>query len=154
MARTFDRKIKLLLALAVLLALGSAVTWWLQRQAAAEEVAAELAATAVPPVEYLELSPSFIVNFPYQGRQRFLQASVVVMSRDPLGIAAVTEHMPVIRHHLINLFSAQMLDVAESPESGIEALRLLATKEIQEILNNEIGRPGIDEVLFIEFVMQ
>ncbi|MDO9318645.1 MAG: flagellar basal body-associated FliL family protein [Gammaproteobacteria bacterium] len=121
-------------------------------EAHAETVAEHVDADA--PIEYLALEPAFIINFPYQGKQRFLQASLTVMSRDPEGLAAVTEHMPAIRHNLINLFSAQMLSVAESPATGIEPLRQLVTREIQDVLIREYGSEGIEEVLFTAFVMQ
>lgn len=105
------------------------------------------------PVQYLELAPSFIVNFPHQGRQRFLQASISIMSRDTEALDAITQHMPVVRHNLINLLSAQMLLVFEDP-TGIELLRQLATQEVKQVLMREIGREGIEEVLFTNFVMQ
>jgi len=158
----------LIIAAAVLvLALGGAGAWFflLQPAPAAEtaegaegaETHAETVAEHVDadaPIEYLALEPAFIINFPYQGKQRFLQASLTVMSRDPEGLAAVTEHMPAIRHNLINLFSAQMLSVAESPATGIEPLRQLVTREIQDVLIREYGSEGIEEVLFTAFVMQ
>jgi flagellar protein FliL len=105
------------------------------------------------PVQYLDLNPSFVINFPHQGRQRFLQTNLTVMSRDVAALQAVQEHMPVIRHNLINLFSAQLILVFEDP-SGIERLRTLATEEVKEVLLREIGREGIDEVLFTTFVLQ
>ncbi len=157
----------LIIAAAVLvLALGGAGAWFflLQPAPAAETAGAEGGEAhaqtvadhvdADAPIEYLQLEPAFIINFPYQGRQRFLQASLTVMSRDPEGLAAVTEHMPAIRHNLINLFSAQMLTVAESPATGIEPLRQLVTREIQDVLIREYGSEGIEEVLFTAFVMQ
>lgn len=105
------------------------------------------------PVQYLELSPAFIVNFPHQGRQRFMQATVTVMARDAEALEAVSQHMPVIRHNLINLLSAQLILVFEDPE-GIEKLRQMATGEVNQILQREIGREGIEELLFTNFVMQ
>jgi flagellar FliL protein len=117
--------------------------------------ATESGPVAVPlgPVEYLSLAPAFVVNFPHQGRQRFMQADVTVMSRDAQALAAVRQHMPAIRHSLINLFSAQLLLVFEDP-TGIERLRQLATEEVNQVLEREIGRRGVDEVLFTSFVMQ
>lgn len=105
-------------------------------------------------MQYVDLSPAFIVSFPYQGRQRYLQASLSIMTRDAGAIAAITEHMPVIRHNLLNLLTAQMLGVAETPQPGIENLRNLATEEVKAILHEQIGRDGIDQVIFTAFVMQ
>ncbi|MBU2099125.1 MAG: flagellar basal body-associated FliL family protein [Gammaproteobacteria bacterium] len=143
-----------MLTAGVLLAGGGAGAWFMFM--GDESVPSESTAAATPPlgpVQYLDLAPAFVVNFPHQGRQRFLQANISVMSRDPEAITAVSQHMPVIRHNLINLLSAQMLLVFEDP-TGVETLRQLATQEVKQVLQREIGREGIEEVLFTNFVMQ
>jgi flagellar FliL protein len=146
------KKLVLILSVLMLLAGGAGAAWFfLFSNNETEEDEAQRRAQA--PVQYVDLSPSFIVNFPHQGRQRFLQAELTVMSRDPAALEAVRQHMPIIRHNLINLFNAQLLLVFENP-SGIEQLRELATEEVKQVLRNEIGRDGIDEVLFTAFVMQ
>lgn len=145
----------IIIALAVVLVLAGAGGAWFFLMGQPAEVAQE-GAPATPtlgPVQYVELAPAFIVNFPHQGRQRFLQANITVMSRDPQALEAVVQHMPVLRHNLINLLSAQMLLVFEDP-TGIEQLRQLATQEVKQVLRREIGRDGIEEVLFTNFVMQ
>jgi flagellar protein FliL len=141
-------------ALAAVLVLGGGAGAFLMMGAEPEEpVAAVPALPVLGPVQYLELTPSFIVNFPHQGRQRFLQATVSIMSRDTEALDAINQHMPVVRHNLINLLSAQMLLVFEDP-TGVELLRQLATQEVKQVLMREIGREGIEEVLFTNFVMQ
>ncbi len=142
-------------AVLLVLAGGGGAYFFLLSSAGPEDGAAPTP-VAVPlgPIEYLDLSPAFIVSYPFQGRQRYLQASLTVMSRDAAALDAVVEHMPIIRHNLLNLFTAQMLEVAESPSSGIEELRQLATEEVKAILHEEIGRDGIEEVLFTSFVTQ
>lgn len=151
------KKIILIVAIVVVLAAAGLAAWLLflrpEPEAAVESEEVAEAVVHTGPVQYLELAPSFVVNFPHQGRQRYMQASLSVMSRDSEALAAVTRHMPLIRHNLINLFSAQLLLVFEDP-SGIEHLRQLATQEVQQVLLNEIGREGVDEVLFTDFVMQ
>ena len=82
-----------------------------------------------------------------------MQATISVMGRDVEAMEAVRQHMPAIRHNLINLLSAQLVLVFENPV-GIEALRQQATEEVKQVLQREIGRPGIEEVLFTSFVMQ
>lgn len=144
-----------LIAVLVLAAAGGAAWFFLLGNT--EQVAMEEDAVAAEPVrapvQYLELSPAFIVNFPHQGRQRFMQATVTVMARDAQALQAVSQHMPVIRHNLINLLSAQLILVFEDPQ-GIEKLRQMATDEVNQILQREIGREGIEELLFTNFVMQ
>lgn len=141
---------------ALVLAVAGGAAWFLLMGGdETESVDAESAVVVPPqaPVQYLELSPAFIVNFPHQGRQRFMQATVTVMSRDAEALQAVTQHMPVIRHNLINLLSAQLILVFEDP-AGIEQLRQMATDEVNQVLRREIGREGIEQLLFTNFVMQ
>lgn len=141
---------------ALVLAVAGGAAWFLLMGGdETESVDAESAVVVPPqaPVQYLELSPAFIVNFPHQGRQRFMQATVTVMSRDGEALQAVTQHMPVIRHNLINLLSAQLILVFEDP-AGIEQLRQMATDEVNQVLRREIGREGIEQLLFTNFVMQ
>jgi flagellar FliL protein len=151
-----SKKLIILIGIVVLVLGGGGAGAWFFLLSAPSDESAVVEPETVPlgPVQYLDMSPSFIVNFPYQGRQRFLQANLTAMARDAEALDAVSEHMPAIRHSLINLFSAQMLNVAESPSSGIEELRKLATLEVQAVLHHEIGRDGIEEVLFTSFVLQ
>ena len=145
----------LLVALAAILVLAGAGGGWFFFMRQPAEVVSDGAAVVTPagPVQYVELAPAFIVNFPHQGRQRFLQANITVMGRDAQAMEAVIQHMPVLRHNLINLLSARLLLVFEDP-SGIEQLRQLATEEVKQVMRREIGRDGIEEVLFTNFVMQ
>lgn len=151
---TGRRKRLTLIVVAMLVVLiGGTGTWYLlssQPEPSSEEIA--LARTSGP-VQYLNIEPSFLVNFPHQGRQRYLQANISVMSRDEEALQAVTYHMPAIRHQLNIVLSAQIILVFEDP-TGIEALRQLAVEEVQQVLLREIGREGIDDLLFTSFVMQ
>lgn len=144
-----------IIVVVILAAAGGAAWFFLTGSDEGESVDMDPATVVIPqaPVQYLELTPAFIVNFPHQGRQRFMQATVTVMSRDGEALAAVSQHMPVIRHNLINLLSAQLILVFEDP-AGIEQLRQMATAEVNQVLQREIGREGIDQLLFTNFVMQ
>ena len=144
----------IVIAVIALLALGGAGGAWFFLMGGNGEADAELANDTRDrrPILYHEMSPSFIVNFPHRGRQRFLQAELAVMTRDEQALDALIEHMPVVRHNLNSLFSAQLIRIFDNPE-GIDELRQMATEEVQRVLQNEIGRPGIDEVLFTTFVL-
>jgi flagellar FliL protein len=149
------KMIIIIAAVAVLmLAVGGGAAFFLLGSGGGEATEEAAPEVVLGVMEYMDLSPAFIVSFPFQGRQRYLQASLTIMSRDAEAMAAVTEHMPIIRHNLLNLLTAQMLGVAESPQPGIENLRNLATAEVKAVLHQEIGRDGIDQVIFTAFVMQ
>jgi flagellar FliL protein len=105
------------------------------------------------PPKYLAIKPAFLVNFQNPKRARFLQVTVEVMSRQETVIEAVKHHLPVIRNSLVFLFSSQ--DAAGiSSREGKESLRQQVLVEIQHILEEQIGEPGIEDVYFTSFVMQ
>jgi flagellar FliL protein len=79
--------------------------------------------------------------------------TVEVMSRQEKVIEAVKHHLPVIRNSLVFLFSSQDAAVISSRE-GKENLRQQVLVEIQHILEEQIGEPGIEDVYFTSFVMQ
>ncbi len=109
--------------------------------------------TASLPAVYIPIDPAFVVNFASQGRARFLQITVEVMTRDPKVPEHIEQHLPVIRNNLMLLFSSQTYDSVNTLE-GKEALREEALSVIQEILQEETGDPGVEAVYFTSFVMQ
>lgn len=102
---------------------------------------------------YFPIRDKFVVNYNVRGRQRFLQAEVNLMFRDNEVAEAIEEHMPRIRNDLIMLFSGQEFADLQTPE-GRELLRQDALRQVQDILEEETGEPGIEQVLFTSFVMQ
>jgi flagellar FliL protein len=105
------------------------------------------------PPKYLAIKPAFLVNFQNPKGARFLQVTVEVMSRKETVIEAVKHHLPVIRNSLVFLFSSQDSAVISSRE-GKESLRQQVLVEIQQILEEQIDEPGIEDVYFTSFVMQ
>lgn len=110
------------------------------------------AANAGAPI-YYKVEPTFVVNFQAQEALRFLQVNVEVMARDQQVIAAVEQHMPVIRNNLILLFSSQDFTTI-STRVGKERLRAQVLSETQKVLKEKTGKPGIEAVYFTSFVMQ
>lgn len=102
---------------------------------------------------YFKVEPTFVVNFQAQEALRFLQVNVEVMARDQTVIATVEQHMPVIRNNLILLFSSQDFTTI-STRVGKERLRAQVLAEIQKVLKEKTGKPGIEAVYFTSFVMQ
>ncbi|MBL8258792.1 MAG: flagellar basal body-associated FliL family protein [Candidatus Competibacteraceae bacterium] len=102
---------------------------------------------------YQPLDPPFIINFEDQGILRYLQIGLSVMSRDKVVIDAVNNNMPQIRNNLILLFGNQKVETLSSNE-GKEKLRALALEQVQTVLNQEIGEPGIEAIYYTAFVMQ
>lgn len=105
------------------------------------------------PAAYLALDPPFVVNIGQTENVRFLQVSMEVMTKDPAVVEDVKQHMPAIRNSLVLLLSAQAYATLITPE-GKEQIRAAALGEIQKILKEHTGRPGVEAVYFTGFVMQ
>ena len=104
-------------------------------------------------IEYFGLDPTFVVNTADEDTQHYLQTDVQVMTHNPIVIDAVKTHMPRIRNNLLLLFSAQhCADVRD--RAGREKLQAAALKEVQDILNAETGKPGVEALYFTSFVTQ
>jgi flagellar FliL protein len=98
--------------------------------------------------------PSFISNFhETSGRLRMLQVFAEALTRDQESADALKKHMPKVVNDLSTLFSNQSFKDLQTAE-GKERLRQEATQTVQDVLSQETGKPGIDEVFFTNFVMQ
>lgn len=102
---------------------------------------------------YLALDPAFVVNFQDDTTIRFLQVNVQLMSHEKAAIEAAKAADPVLRNALIMLFSSQSYDVLSKRE-GKEQLLADCLAEVQKIVSERLGRPGIEAVYFVGFVMQ
>lgn len=124
-----------------------------------EETGEEMAAEEGEQVEvkaeaiYLPLQPPFIANYDVRGRQRYLQTSVSIMTREQDVVEAVEQHMPLVRNELVLLLSGQVYEELQT-EEGRELLRQSALEAVQGIMETEIGKPGVEQILFTDFVMQ
>ena len=147
------KKLFAAIGLLVVLAAGGGAYFFLMPGEDVEEVAAEEVEIPIQEAFYLKLEPVFIINLPDKGKQRFLQTSVTVMSRSNDSILKVEQHMPVIRHHLTNILSAQTISSIQSP-GGIENARMQTLQQLNRVLVEEYGSEAIEEVLFTSFVMQ
>lgn len=154
-------KLKLIIiaVVAALLLIGTSVGVTLfflggKSEDAAHEAEHSEAATSVKAAAiYEELTPAFVVNFTYQGRQRYMQVSVALMGRDKADMDALKAQMPVLRNRLVMLFSGQDFEGLMKP-LGKDMLRQQATAAIQEIAQKEMGKPVVEQVLFTNFVLQ
>lgn len=102
---------------------------------------------------YYKLDPPFVVNFQGQNGSRFLQVTIELMTYDPDVVPAIEQHMPVIRNNLVFLLSSVSYDQISTLE-GKQKLRADCLAEIQRILKEKIGKPGVEEVYFTSIVMQ
>ena len=102
---------------------------------------------------YYKLDPPFVVNFQGATGNRFLQVTIELMTYDPEVVKAVEEHMPVIRNNIVFLLSSVSYDQVSTLE-GKQKLRADTLAEVQKVLKDKIGKPGVEEVYFTSIVMQ
>lgn len=106
------------------------------------------------PTLYLELKPEIVVSFDVAGRQRFLKATVNMVTYDPAVQSAITLHQPMIANAMVMLISKKQFEQLQTVE-GKEALRAEAFTEINALIEKESHKKnGITQVLFSEFVLQ
>lgn len=149
------KKIIIIGALAVLLLVGGGVGAMLMMGGDDEAAAEAAAAEEEKPAEsvYIDLKPEFVINFrDRNNRTKFLKAEMAVSTRDTDVEEAVTRHMPAIRNNLVLLLSRQIYEDL-IPNEGKEALRQQALAEVQSVLEAEIGKPGVEDLYFSNFVM-
>ena len=105
------------------------------------------------PAIYYPLKPEYIVNIDARGRRRYLRLDITVLTREDDVIPELETHRAAI-DNAINLISGgQIFEEIQTPE-GKEFLRVQLLTELQTIMEKEIGKPGIEQVLFTNFVMQ
>ncbi|EHY76213.1 MULTISPECIES: flagellar basal body-associated protein FliL [Stutzerimonas stutzeri subgroup] len=152
-------KLIIVIVVAMLVAVGLSVggtLYFMGKGEGLDSDKTEEAQTAVPgkqPAIYEVLMPAFVVNFNYKGRQRYMQVSIALMTRDQAALDALKVHMPLLRNRLVMLLSSQDFEALRTPV-GKEMLRQQATASVQELAQKEIGKLAIEQVLFTNFVLQ
>lgn len=106
------------------------------------------------PALYYPILPPLTSNFPDDlGRRRFIQISLEVMAREQSVIDEVKDHGAVIRNALLMALSDVNYETVVT-RAGKEQLRQTALKEIQAVLTERTGEPGVEDVYLTSFVVQ
>ena len=105
-------------------------------------------------VRTLEGKPMFVVSIGSDdGKQHYMQLYVEAKSRDEAVDEALQQHMPLVVARLNAHFSDQSLKTLMKV-GGKRAMQQQATEIVKEILQDKIGQPGIESILFTNIVMQ
>ena len=126
----------------------------------AQAKSAEKAEAEGPGFEYIEMTPTFVVNFGTTGRIGYLQTDVTLRV-SAQAAAAVERHMPALRHELIMLLSSQSAETLQAPEQR-EALRLAALASRaqgdrggrRQPAGRRPAETGVQDLLFTSFILQ
>jgi flagellar FliL protein len=104
--------------------------------------------------EYLDLKPAIITNFGGVGPIHFVKAEISLrVGKNPENNIAVQHHLPQIRHTLVMLLARQT-DQTLSTMQGKEQIRQDALVAVQKIMQDEEGKPLVEDVLFNNLIIQ
>lgn len=142
-----------------LLAVGLAVGGFMSGMFSSDEAGGDGEETAEAaedqgPALYVGLHPALTVNFGGEAGQRhFMQVSLEFMAREQRVIDAFKEHDAVIRNNLLLLLGGYDYQTATT-RSGKEKMLDEVLAEVQGILSERIGEPGVQEAYFTSLVVQ
>lgn len=91
---------------------------------------------ALAPAIYFTMQPNFTVNFNVAGRQRYLQAEITLLYRNPEVESLLKLHMPAIRNQLVMLLGGKSFEELQNHESR-EKLKIESLAAIQAIIDKE-----------------
>lgn len=117
---------------------------------ASEEKSAEEAA---PQTSYINLFPALVGNYGTGPKLKYYKAEVSLRVTGAEAAARVEHHEPLIRNQLVMLFSQQTDETLGSVEAK-EQLRQEALKQVRQVLEQEEGKPLVDDLLFNNLIIQ
>jgi flagellar FliL protein len=106
-------------------------------------------------VAYVALTPPFVGNYSLDGSPKLhvYKADVALRVTGAEAQKAVKKNEPLIRNQLVSLFTQQTVESMGNVEAK-EKLRQEALKQVQQIMNEEEGKPVVDDLLFNNFIAQ
>ena len=102
---------------------------------------------------YHRFESPFVVNIVTEGKQRYLQISVTIKTKQQKVVYLIKAHAPVVKSALNNLFGAQDLDYLQTVE-GREGLNEDALNVVQTFITSKDETLVVEKLLFTNFVMQ
>ncbi|MNZ38133.1 flagellar basal body-associated protein FliL-like protein [compost metagenome] len=108
-----------------------------------------------PKVSYISLSPPFVGNYGLDGtpRLKVYKADVALRVTGDEAAKAVKANEPLIRNQLVALFAQQTTETMNNTEAK-EKLRQEALKQTQQVMNDETGKPVVEDLLFNNLIIQ
>jgi flagellar FliL protein len=108
-----------------------------------------------PKVSYISLTPPFVGNYGLDGsaKLKVFKADIALRVTGPEAAAAVKANDALIRNQLVALFT-QQTNEAMSTVEGKEKLRQEALKQTQQVMNDETGKPVVEDLLFNNLIIQ
>ncbi|EHU8075112.1 flagellar basal body-associated protein FliL [Vibrio cholerae] len=148
----------IIIAAVVLLAGGGGAVFFMMgsggdEAAADAEQKTEQVAAPTDPVSYVNIAQPFVFNVTGDAKDRLVQIKVQLMVRGSENENLARYHSPLVESSLLATFASATVEQLRTPNGRIE-LRDKATDDIKAALNQAVGKPVIEKVLFTDFVMQ
>lgn len=102
---------------------------------------------------YFEITTPFVVNIQDETAMRFLQVNAQLVLSHPELKAQITKNLPAIQNIMMLVLSEQNVKEIRTLE-GKQKLRVKTLKEVQDLLQKEIGDTAVTEILFTGFIIQ
>ena len=118
-----------------------------------EAAEGEDGAPAAPVVTYVSLVPALVGNYGSGPKLKFFKADIALRVTGAEAEEKVTYHEPLIRNQIVMLFAQQTDETLGSVEAK-EKLRVEALKQVQQVLQQEEGKPLVDDLLFNNLIVQ
>ncbi len=148
----------IIIAAVVLLAGGGGAAFFMMgpggdEAAADAEQKTEQVAAPTDPVSYVNIAQPFVFNVTGDAKDRLVQIKVQLMGRGSENENLARYHSPLVESSLLAPFASATVEQLRTPNGRIER-RDKATDDIKAALNQAVGKPVIEKVLFTDFVMQ
>ncbi len=106
------------------------------------------------PIMYFEIEPNILTFYQGTGRKiGYVVVQINVAVRGQENYDLIELHVPLIQDNLIDFFNKQDKSVIQ-PFSEREKLRLQAQASVEAVLQEEIGKDIIENLLFTNYVYQ
>jgi flagellar FliL protein len=118
-------------------------------------IAEEAKEEAAPKVNYVTLSPPFVGNYGLDGtpKLKVYKADVALRVTGDEATKLVKANEPLIRNQLVALFAQQTTEAMNNVDAK-EKLRQEALRQTQQIMNDETGKPVVEDLLFNNLIIQ
>jgi len=102
---------------------------------------------------FIDLTPALVGNYGGGPKLKYFKADIALKVIGKEASEKVEHHEPLIRNQLVMLF-AQQTDDSLGSVDGKEKLRQEALKQVQTVLQQEEGKPLVDDLLFNNLIVQ
>ena len=108
---------------------------------------------AAPKIIYVGIVPALVGNYSSGMKMKFYKADISLKVTGSEAEEKVKYHEPLIRNQLVQLFS-QQTDESLGTQDAKEKLRQEALKQVKQVLEQEEGKPYVEDLLFNNLILQ